>query len=394
MIYYDVLLQWKPDQQESEPASWKDYYRLHPCVPVDYATIEGALNVLTQQTNLCHPPPANSSESNTLHSLHVLVRPGYYSIPRTIQIKAGKPDFQICIETLMPDQSNSSLPWNSCATLVSASSSCLPAALQTSKPLQRGDRRNEPLIRLVQGELILKNIALLHHSPGIDIWNGNTALQLSPDVSTVLSARKAITTTVQATARLEHCHVTSGSGRGIVVETGSSLSLNDSCVTECAATGIAVHGGSDIAFNRPPAQATLTNSDIVNNGVGYHTFSIHIDQQRLSSYPINGNDGPVMTSASRVVGLSRGRSGISVEQACVTVQNCSISHNAGAGISVISNDFDLIVDQSTIVGNASTPVELPFENRAQTPNLRIDPTSNLSMEGWVTARSRVLQEFQ
>ena len=45
-------------------------------------------------------------------------------------------------------------------------------------------RSNEPCFRVRQGRLILKNMEVNHFSSGIDIWNGNAALQIQPPADT------------------------------------------------------------------------------------------------------------------------------------------------------------------------------------------------------------------
>lgn len=62
----------------------------------------------------------------------------------------------------------------------------------------------------------------------------------------------------------------------------------------------------------------------------------------------------------RAGGIARGHSGVYVEQGKAELEDCSVSNNTAAGISVIARDnASLSLSNSEVIANGCTPVELP-----------------------------------
>ena len=103
--------------------------------------------------------------------------------------------------------------------------------------VSRTRRPNEPLIRVRQGTIKLTNINILHNANGVDIWNGNAAIQIQspigPDDYSLVSASRAI---------LDGVNVCSKSDRDIVTIDGGATEIYSSYVHDCAATDIYVGG--------------------------------------------------------------------------------------------------------------------------------------------------------
>ena len=94
-------------------------------------------------------------------------------------------------------------------------------------------RRNEPLIRVFRGQLVLDRIKLEHYSPGIDIWNGNAAIQVQPAVESnpIPLLMPAIP---EASAVLNRVDIRSYSGRGVVAVEGGHVYMEDCHIHHCA----------------------------------------------------------------------------------------------------------------------------------------------------------------
>ena len=137
-----------------------------------------------------------------------------------------------------------------------------------------------------------------------DIWNGNAAVQIQPFVGLDYQQRMVLPT---PSVVLDHVEITSASGRGIVNIDGGHVSILSCYIHECAATGIYVGG--------PGSRAVIESTDVVRNG--------------------NGN-----TQNRR--GISRGHSGIYLEQGHAHVKDCNVSLNSLTGISAVSANYSVL----------------------------------------------------
>jgi len=201
----------------------------------------------------------------------------------------------------------------------------------------RSRRHNEPAFRVQQGLLRLQNIEIQHNSHGLDIWNGNAAVQIQPPTPPVENNNSNVPqppATARPTAILEQCLVTSQSGRGIVNIDGGKVVLRKCAVADCAATGVYIGG--------PGSSAVMEESDVIRNGVGNH------HHRRGSS------------TATRGHGIARGHSGIYLEQGLARIRDCNVSHNTLSGISVVSPDNAVLhLEESSVVRNGTHQLELP-----------------------------------
>lgn len=185
----------------------------------------------------------------------------------------------------------------------------------------RSRRQNEPVFRVQQGVLQLKNVEIQHYSHGTDIWNGNAAVQIQPfmgenNAPTLIGPRPV--------AVLYNVQISSRSGRGIVNIDGGNLIVCDSVVRDCAATGIYIGG--------PGSEAIIHRADVIRNGIGNRTRR----------------------------GVARGHSGIYLEQGITKIHDCNVSNNTLTGISVVSPDNAfLTLENSDIISNGTYQLELP-----------------------------------
>lgn len=346
------LQQW--NEGDSIPKSWRVHYETNIIVPVDYASIEAALAVAS-------PPNQENHHSRIVEqsrSIRILLQPIVYYLREAITIQAVGTT-EITIEThsmpVRPVTSLAQRPENEITdtsatvrALKKAASirnmlSCrsvagidtiglhqteennipdLPPPIRASLEL-RTRRHNEPLFRVRQGTVKLVNIQLVHNSNGIDIWNGNAAIQIQPFIGPDNEAPIAMILP-RPSAYMERVDVSSMSGRGIVNIDGGFVSIKECYVHDCAATGIYVGG--------PGSEAIIETSDVVLNGNG----------NRLRR------------------GIARGHSGIYLEQGNALVRDCNISRNSLTGISAISVENAILhVRESDLVANGTTQLEMP-----------------------------------
>lgn len=339
-MFLFFFLQWK--EGDEVPESWRDFYTSHPCVPIDYTTISGALSV------------AQNTRLEQIHSIHVLLRPAKYVLNETITVNAER-DVHVSIETIeMPEsilpkgevstetepkrrrRSGSILKYLTCRSVETEveeefdftnSASSYRTASSSIKHKHailtfKSQEVNKPIFRIYKGQCTLRNLRLDHISYGADIWNGNAAIQIQPPLGL---DDQPIMVSPAPTAILDHVDIISASGRGIVNIDGGCLAIRHCCIHDCAATGIYVGGlGS---------QVTIDHTDVIRNG--------------------NGN-------SRHRRGIARGHSGIYLEQGLAKIANSNISQNSLTGISAVSpSNAILHLEDSELVSNGAFQLEMP-----------------------------------
>lgn len=187
----------------------------------------------------------------------------------------------------------------------------------------RSRKHNQPVVKVRRGSCILRNLELRHTSDGLDIWNGNSVVQIQPPSR---DGAMPISVASMPTALLDHVDITSESGRGVVNIDGGNLTLRHCYIHDCAATG--VYMGAALS------KLTMEHSDVVRNG--------------------NGN------SNHRRRGVARGHSGIYLEQGLAEITDSNISHNCSTGISAVNPANSILhLSTSELVSNGTTQLEMP-----------------------------------
>jgi hypothetical protein len=295
------------------------------------------------------------------------MRPGTYDMPETVYIQATKNSTIITIEKMeLPETIFDATmflappPECSCVSfenkkhgLVSCPEFLDDMSMSESEDFdepQENDvvlqsaipclKRNTPLFRVSRGGLVLRNIRLLHKSMGVAIWSGNAAIHVEVRQKEGTTASKA-----RASAVLEHCEITSSTGRGIVISTGGEVGMKNCYIHNCAATGIYV-GGS------PESKVRLDTIDITYNG--------------------NGNQAG---------GISRSHSGICLEFGQIEILNSNISFNTASGISLVwSQEVKIMIKDSDLIGNGLMPLDTPFDARVDDAGV-FPLLHNISVQG-------------
>jgi hypothetical protein len=210
--------------------------------------------------------------------------------------------------------------------------------------------RNEPLFRVLRGELVLKNLCLEHMAMGVDIWKGNAAIQVQPsDGESTLQPSAPV---AKAAAILESVEVVSHSGRGIVAVNGAHVHIKDAYIHDCAATGVYVCGHG--------TRAVLETVDVTENGEGNQYYG----------------------------GIARGQSGICIDQGILCLTDCNVSRNVASGISIISPDLtELTLKNTDILANGSRPIAIHVGNLDR---FDISPDCQLASMGLFSPRSTIL----
>jgi hypothetical protein len=312
------LRQWTPDQQE--PTSWKDYYMKNPVVPTDYSSIHAALAVVS---NGSKRKPRQSGDAR------ILVRPGRYYMPKVVTVHAIRRTVQITVEAIrLPE----------------------PFMLGRVCLLSKTRLPNEPIFRVLRGELVLKNLYLEHVSMGVDIWSGNAAIQVQPNNGNTVDPLS--TAVAKASAVLESVEVMSQSGRGIVALDGGHVQIKDSYIHDCAATGVFVGGNG--------SRADLQRVDVTDNGTGNHFLG----------------------------GIARGQSGIYIDKGIVSITDSNVSRNLGSGIFIVSPDLtELTLETTDILENIISPIRT---YAGDTDRVVVDPECQLAFAGSFSPHSTIL----
>ena len=205
---------------------------------------------------------------------------------------------------------------------------CVEGENPTAFLIYEAKNQDEPCIRIRQGAVTLRGLKFLHYADGKDIWNGNTAIQ----VQGPFNRRRQVPImrpSVQPTAHVIDCDIQSLSGRGMVSIDGGIAQVDYCNIHNCAATGLYLGGNGSVA--------TITRSDVYENG--------------------NGNDRRRRAGDDNV---TRGHSGIYIEQGIATVRDCNISKNSLTGMSGIHQyKATLQIEDSDFISNGSVQLELP-----------------------------------
>jgi len=375
----ECLYKWR--EGDNIPQSWKKHYLYNPCVPVDYSSIRTAIRKVTsyakrdlsrpsevrillrsgrynlrkaismddEHDNINHAVPVTIETMTTAPGIYQKGDVGFHSdsqVPsdrsrkklktsirnifrcRTVDVEDEDDEnfaFSDSFDEYLDDSLQSSIEVDS-ATSDEIEMKSATLVLKTR-------RHNEPLIRIAQGSFTLRNINLVHGSSGMDIWNGNSAIQIQPHVSESFHM-------ATPTVTLDGVNVTSWSGRGVVNVDGGDLKIRNSYIHDCAATGIYVGGTG--------SRAIIEHSDVIHNGRG---------------------------NRRNRRGISAGHSGIYLEQGHASITDCNISRNTLTGISAISPDNAILtLEESDLFSNGTFQLEMPafgsvaFRNSVTTNN--------------------------
>lgn len=402
----EELYKWK--EGDPIPKSWKALYAASPCVPIDYSTVAAALAAGTTYGSL-----TNNSRLEQRHNLRILLRPGKHHVRESLRVTASErttvtfETMELPSNTFMltepPSEGNNAADAAALEQAPSSPETPAKRALRRASALRqrfscrstrtiddivledlmiddfgedesnshsrdgqpqsqtrpvrasmvlRTRRQNEPMILHQQGSLKLTNIAMVHSSPGVDIWQGNAAVQIQP----LRSNEDPLAPLTRPTAVLDRCDITSRSGRGVVNIDGGYASIKNCYVHDCAATGIYVGG--------PGSDANIVKTDVVRNGSG--------------------------TRSRR--GIARGHSGIYLEQGTARIHDCNISRNSLTGISAISaSNAVLSLEASDLFANGGVQLEMP-PNGSVARRRSWARDNNMAVEGFGRSRSSLAED--
>ena len=233
-------------------------------------------------------------------------------------------------------------------------SDVLPPTATRASLISRTRRPNEPLVRVRQGCVKLVNLNIMHNANGIDIWNGNAAVQIQPPIGPDDTPFLSVP---QPRAILDHVNVCSKSGRGIVTIDGGATQITSSYIHDCAATGIYVGGAG--------SSAVIRRTDVLRNG--------------------NGN-----RMARR--GVQRGHSGIYLEQGQAVIRDCNVSQNSLTGISAVSQENAVLeLSESDLVANGAQQLEMP-PNGSLSRRRSMTRDNNMAETGYFRSRSGLVDD--
>lgn len=236
-----------------------------------------------------------------------------------------------------------------------------PPSITQATIILRTRRHNEPAFLVRQGHLVLKDVEINHNCHGIDIWNGNSALQLQPSLPPEDAVAPPLPEPPLPSATLERVKVTSQSGRGIVCIDGGNVVIRNCAVHDCAATGVYIGGPGG-------SRAVLERTDVIRNGIG--SRNRHHHRRRRGGGAI-----------------ARGHSGVYLEQGHARIVDCNISHNSLTGISAVSPTHAILhLQDSDLMANGTYQLEMPplgttARRRSVTQNVNLQVASTQGGNG-------------
>jgi hypothetical protein len=304
----------------------------NPVVPTDYPSIHAALAVVSN---------GSKRKPRQKGNIRILVRPGRYYMPEVVTVHATRRTVQITVEAMR-------LP----ATFMLSDTSAEGFDHNVGQVclLSKTRLRNEPIFRVTRGKLVLKDLYLEHVSMGVDIWNGNAAIQVQPDIGE--TSHPLPPAVAKASAVLKSVEVISHSGRGIMALDGGHVQIKDSYIHDCAATGVFVGGNG--------SRADLKGVDVTENGTGNQYFG----------------------------GIARGHSGIYIDQGVVSIADSNVSLNLGCGIFIVLPDLtELTLAKTDILANFNSPIHTAV---GDADRVVIDRDCQLGFSGSFSPRSTVL----
>jgi hypothetical protein len=238
---------------------YRDFYYSNPCVPTDYKTISKAVKscnagcevvllpgIYNERVLLGHVEGQSKEEVFETGRIHIRIRAAFAEKGAALTFLSSTAINKACIH--------------------------------------------------IRGENVtanITNVQILHSSRGNDIWGGNCA---------VFCEGGALVT-------MHGCKITSESGRGVVLLTGSRMNMTNCTISDCAATGCYV---SD-----PGTTFNLSTSNIIRNGIGTRRSTCVVDS---SSHETEVFDF-----------VPPGHSGLYIESAESVIDNCLISGNLLTG---------------------------------------------------------------
>jgi hypothetical protein len=376
-------LQWK--EGDEIPSSWLRHYKQNPSLPFDYDSINAAFDAIS-----AGPTKVSMEHGKTLtyrdqrKSARILLQPGPYFLSRSLVcniIGAA----HITFECMVGNDPKHGIDWSrnynksteTTRSKISRTSSILDVSMPSSAhlngvfssgcsspmtqynfdkssmsdlmegimngdyPLSCIDGDNptafliyeaqdddEPCIRIRKGAATIRGLKFLHYANGTDIWNGNAAIQVQGPFHKH-QPLPIVRPSIPPTAHVIDCDIQSLSGRGMVSIDGGITRVDGCNIHNCAATGLYLGGIGSVA--------TVTRTDVYENG--------------------NGNERARQQGRTNV---SRGHSGIYVEQGIARVRDCNISKNSLTGMSGIHQEkATLQIENSDIISNGSVQLELP-----------------------------------
>lgn len=239
---------------------------------------------------------------------------------------------------------------------------CVEGENATAFLVYEAKNQDEPCIRVRQGVVTVRGLKFLHYADGKDIWNGNAAIQVQGPFSRRRQV-PIVPPSVGPTAHVIDCDIQSLSGRGIVSIDGGIARVDCCNIHNCAATGLYLGGTGSVA--------SITCTDVYENG--------------------NGNDRRRRAGDDNV---TRGHSGIYIEQGVAKVWDCNISKNSLTGMSGIHQyKATLQIEKSDFISNGSVQLELPPQGTTSRDRSYSRGNNISAFPGQGRPRTRFLKEI-
>jgi Right handed beta helix region len=439
-----MCFQWREGHDEI-PVSWKEYYRLHPCVPIDYSTIPKALAVVTHKRS---PATNNSngvsqyirsnsqSKKEQTQSLDVLLRPGKHIIKESIVVVAAANDITVSLKTM-------ELPPNRFySPRLAFAEQAFPRSFPESKPKSRTTTFGEWIgCKSATSVIDGNNSGVSDAESNVydsdssensllflrdDNRRGGLSIQETNRISTLNTASASMfMPPVQYPQRATIVLRTRRQNEPIFLVRQGSFRLSNVNLDH-GSHGVDIWNGNAALHVQPPLgvdnepvpvfirpSATLDNV-IISSKSGRGVVCLDGGSVTLRACMIHdcaatglyiggpGSEADMSTTdvirngvgsrlpPSRAPRVTSGHSGVYLEQGVARIRECNISSNHLTGISVVSIDNAiLLLKKSDLVANGNGNLEMPPPGSTSHGKSEVSNDNNLASVGRPCLRSNL-----
>jgi Right handed beta helix region len=428
-------LQWKEGNDET-PLSWKEYYRLHPCVPIDYSTIPRALAVVTHKRPSTTYIRSNSqSRKEQIQTVDILLRPGKHIIKESIVVTAAN-DVSVTVKTMelpqnryhsqrlafaeqaYPQSCPESKPksrkasignWMGCKSATAVIAGTNSGASDAESNVSDSDSSENSLLFLGganrRGSLSIQenNRIPMLAAPGTSTFM--PPLQYPQRATIVLRTRRQnepVFLVRQGNFHLSKVNLEHGS-HGVDIWNGNaalhvqpplgadnepapvflrpSATLDNVVISSKSGRGVVCLDGGNVTL-----RACMIH-DCAATGVYVGGPGSEAD---MSTTDVIRNGVGCRLAPSRAPRVTAGHSGVYLEQGIARIRECNISSNHLTGISVVSLDNAvLVLKKSDLVANGNGNLEMPPPGTASHDKSEVANDNNLASVGRPCLRSNL-----
>ncbi|KAL7552679.1 hypothetical protein ACHAWF_015907 [Thalassiosira exigua] len=326
------------DEEELRDANpYRSYYFRNPCVPVDFASIQEALDRCPRTPRASMRWLGAGDEGRYRYSDvgTVVLMPGIYDERVSI---GGEPwtvgrafDKAVAIRASFPEVGATIRGRRASREAASGGGGGGGADDGRDRPCVAISTCDEEAFEGVQKgiSVTMSHLRILHSSPGADIWGGNTAV---------------IVDGPRAQVNIDSCILQSDSGRGLVVTNQAVAEVYRSSIVDCAATGFYLGDWG--------SRARISACNIVRNGFG----SKHLRSPSADNHGAGNIRDVLERGIPQFQAVPPGHSGVYIESSMCWIEDSLLAGNCLTGLSVVRGGFVSLSGSDITENGHSSPI--------------------------------------